>query len=74
MQKDLERSVRFAAMRTFLAPWTQVLGADAVVVAGGIAAAFALFGPALAAGLVGAAEALNGAMRRVVEPHALKVG
>jgi glucokinase len=69
-----------ADLGAFLAPWTAILRADAVVVAGGIAAAFALFGPALeaalpvavragelevAAGLIGAARALTGDARRV---------
>ena len=59
-----------------------------MVVAGGIAAAFALFGPALeaalpvparageldaAAGLIGAAHALTGDVPRVAEPDALNV-
>jgi len=83
----------FAAFGTdlgaFLAPWTEVMRADAVVVSGGIAAAFTRFGPALqaalpvavragelgvTAGLIGAAQALNGRVRRVAEPHALNVG
>jgi glucokinase len=69
-----------ADLGAFLAPWTEILRADAVIVAGGIAAAFALFGPALeatlpvpvrsgelgvAAGLIGAAHALDGGVRRV---------
>jgi hypothetical protein len=77
-----------ADLGAFLAPWTQALRADGVVVAGGIAAAFALFGPALderltvgvrpgelgvAAGLVGAAEALRGRVRRVAEPRPARV-
>jgi hypothetical protein len=60
-----------------------------VIVAGGIAAAFALFGPSLeaalpvaaragelgvSAGLIGAAHALNGAVRRVAEPQTTNVG
>ena len=60
-----------------------------VVVSGGIAAAFALFGPALesalavavragelgvAAGLIGAARSLNGGVRRTAEPSTLNVG
>jgi glucokinase len=71
-----------ADLGRFLGPWTVALRVDAVVVAGGIAAAFALFGPALdeqlavdvragelgvAAGLVGAAQALRGRVRRVAE-------
>ena len=77
-----------ADLGAFLAPWTGVLAADAVVVAGGIAAAFALFGPELegslpvpvmagelgvAAGLVGAAATLERTIGRVVEPHALRI-
>ena len=34
-----------ADLGAFLAPWAEVLGADAVVVAGGIAGAYKLFGP-----------------------------
>jgi hypothetical protein len=78
-----------ADLGAFLAPWTDILSADAVVVSGGIAAAFALFGPALesvlavalragelgvAAGLIGAARALNGGVRRIAEPDTLNVG
>ena len=48
-----------ADLGAFLAPWTEVLRADAVVVAGGIAAAFELFGPALENG-----AARTGARRR----------
>ena len=77
-----------ADLGAFLAPWTGVLRADAVVVAGGIAAAFELFGPALeaalpvparageldaAAGLIGAAHALTGDVPRVAESDALNV-
>jgi glucokinase len=91
--RDDDAVLTFAAfgadLGAFLAPWTEVLGADAVVVAGGIAAAFALFGPALesalsvpahagelgvAAGLIGAAHALDGGVRRVAEPGTLNVG
>ena len=65
-----------ADLGAFLAPWTEALRADVVVVTGGIAAAYELFGPALeaalpvaartgdlavAAGLIGAARELNGA-------------
>ena len=72
-----------ADLGAFLAPWTEVLRADVVVVTGGIAAAFARFGPALesalavavrvgalgaAAGLIGAARSLNGGTRRIAEP------
>ena len=46
-----------ADLGAFLAPWTEVLRADAVVVAGGIAGAFALFGPALGAALAVPARA-----------------
>ena len=71
-----------ADLGAFLAPWTEVLRADVVVVAGGIAGAFALFGPALeaalavaarvgelgaAAGLIGAAHAANGRVERVAQ-------
>jgi glucokinase len=78
-----------ADLGSFLLRWTEILSADAVVVAGGIAAAFALFGPTLeaalpvpvragelgvAAGLIGAARALGGGVRRVAEPDALNVG
>jgi predicted NBD/HSP70 family sugar kinase len=71
-----------ADLGAFLAPWTEVLRADAVVVAGGIAGAFALFGPALqaalavparagelgvAAGLIGAAHALDRGARRIAQ-------
>ena len=90
--RDDDASRAFAAfgadLGAFLAPWTGVLRADAVVVTGGIAAAFALFGPALeaalpvparageldvAAGLIGAAHALTGDVPRVAEPDALNV-
>jgi glucokinase len=78
-----------ADLGAFLAPWTEALRADAVVVAGGIAAALELFGPALgnalpvpahagelgmAAGLIGAGQALDRGVRRVAEPHAANVG
>jgi glucokinase len=78
-----------ADLGAFLAPSTEILRADGVIVAGGIAAAFALFGPSLeaalpvavragelrvAAGLIGAAHALNGAVRRVAEPQTTNVG
>jgi glucokinase len=91
--RDEDALRAFAAFGTdlgaFLAPWTEIMRADAVVVSGGIAAAFTRFGPALqaalpvavrsgelgvAAGLIGAAQALNGRVRRVAEPHALNVG
>jgi glucokinase len=91
--RDDEAMRAFAAfgadLGAFLVPWTEVLSADAIVVAGGIAAAFALFGPALdtalpvparagelgaAAGLIGAAHTLDGGVRRVAEPRALNVG
>jgi glucokinase len=81
--RDEDALAAFAAFGAdlggFLAPRTAALSADAVVVAGGIAAAFALFAPALeaalaiparagelgpAAGLIGAANALDGHVRR----------
>jgi glucokinase len=84
--RDEDALRAFAAFGTdlgaFLAPWTEVLRADAVIVAGGIAAAFTLFGPALqaaltvaaragelgaAAGLIGAAHAVDGRVERVAE-------
>jgi glucokinase len=67
-----------ADLGAFLAPWAERLRAEAVVVAGGIAAAYPLFGPSLegrlapavragelgaAAGLIGAADALDGGAR-----------
>jgi glucokinase len=80
--RDAEARRAFAAfgadLGAFLAPWADALRADAVVVAGGIAAAYPLFGPALeaaltpavragelgpAAGLIGAADALDGGPR-----------
>jgi len=80
--RDAEARRAFAAfgadLGAFLAPWADALRADAVVVAGGIAAAYPLFGPALeaaltpavragelgpAAGLIGAADALDGGAR-----------
>jgi glucokinase len=80
--RDAEARRAFAAfgadLGAFLAPWAGALRADAVVVAGGIAAAYPLFGPALeaaltpavragelgpAAGLIGAADALDGGAR-----------
>jgi glucokinase len=77
--RDDEARRAFAAfgadLGVFLAPWAEALRAEAVVVAGGIAAAYPLFGPSLeaalapavhagelgsAAGLIGAADALDG--------------
>ena len=46
-----------ADLGDFLAPWAHVLRADVVVVSGGIAAAFALFGPALESALAVAVRA-----------------
>jgi glucokinase len=80
--RDDEARRAFAAfgadLGAFLAPWAERLRVEAVVVAGGIAAAYPLFGPALAAaltpavragelgaaaGLIGAADALDGGGR-----------
>ena len=88
-----ENAVRaFAAfgadLGAFLEPWADALRADVVIVSGGIAAAFALFGPALesalavavrvgelgvAAGLIGAARSLNGGAPRTAEPYTLNL-
>jgi glucokinase len=72
-----------ADLARLLAPLVTQLGADGVVITGGISAAFKLFEPTLAAGLavpvvagelgaaagpLGAAEALFGAVRRASEP------
>jgi glucokinase len=84
--RDEQARSSFAAfgadLGAFLAPWAATFEADVVVVAGGIAAAFALFAPALraalaipvragalgaAAGMIGAAHALSGGMPRVAE-------
>jgi predicted NBD/HSP70 family sugar kinase len=86
--RDAEAVRAFAAfgadLGAFLAPWTEALRADAVVVAGGIAGAYPLFGRALqaalavparagalgvAAGLIGAAHAVRDGSGRVALVH-----